>query len=174
MVIHQAVSIPTMKQHLFCPMQARANGLTVNDCPRMYAADPDEETHSIVGRDEDGSRVILPFLLSGVTSYLPVSDLSATEWDAHECPRVHLTSLDLTWEPSSSVYEDQENAMVDPTGNIIHRDAARGPLTVINQITTSTCTDAVDFTANENFGNVLASHINVSEVSNSSTRYGNV
>ena len=65
-IIHQAVSIPTMKHHLLCPMQSRANGITVNDCPRMFVDDPDEELHCIVATDDDGNKVLLPFLLNGV------------------------------------------------------------------------------------------------------------
>ena len=65
--------------------------------------------------------------------------------------------------------------MIDHRGNVLRRGStARGPLTIINQITTSTCNDAVDFTANENFGIVLASNINVSELHNSTSRYGNI
>ena len=174
-IIHQAVSIPTMKHHLLCPMQSRANGVTVNDCPRMYVENPDEESHCIVANDEDGNKVLLPFLLRGVTSYLSVTTLGKQEFDSHEYPRVHLTSCDLRWDPGSDIYAQQENAMIDHRGIVLRRDStARGPMTVINQITTSTCDDAVDFTANENFGAVLASHINISELHNSTTRYGDI
>ena len=125
--------------------------------------------------DDDGTKVLLPFLLNSVTSYISVTSLSKQEFDRHEYPRVHLTDSDLKWVPGSDTYADQENAMIDHRGNVRCRDStSRGPLTVINQITTSTCNDAVDFTANENFGAVLASHINVSELHNSTTRYGDI
>ena len=111
-------------------------------------ANPDEESHSIVATDDDGNKVLLSFLLNGVTSYISVSSLSRQEFDCHEYPRVHLTCCDLKWTPASDVYANQETATIDHRGNVLRRDStARGQLTVINQITTSTCNDAVDFTA---------------------------
>ena len=56
-------------------------------------------------------------LSRGVTSFLNVEPLSLNEFEAHECPRVELTDQHLTWQPHSSVFEDQENAMVDHTGH---------------------------------------------------------
>ena len=104
-----------MKHHLLCPMQSRANGITVNDCPRMFVDDPNEESHCIVATDDDGNKVLLPFLLHGVTSYISVTSLSKQEFERHEYPRVHLTNCDLKWEPGSDTYADQENAMIDPS-----------------------------------------------------------
>ena len=49
--------------------------------------------------DEYGDDVVLPFFLHGVTSSLHVEPLTRREWDAHSCPRVTLTDLDLTWDP---------------------------------------------------------------------------
>ena len=47
---------------------------------------------------------------------------------------------------------------------------------VINQTTSSTCNDAVDFTADNNFANTLESNvkIKISDNYNSDTRYGNI
>ena len=56
-----------------CPMQCRANGTIVNECPRMYCENPAEDSHLIVLTNEKGERVILSFFLKGVTSYLNVS-----------------------------------------------------------------------------------------------------
>ena len=36
LIFHQAIHMPDMDHHLFCPMQLRANGVKVNDCPRIY------------------------------------------------------------------------------------------------------------------------------------------
>ena len=74
-----------------------------------------------------------------------------------------LTDLDLTWDPNADVYEDQENAMVDPRGDPIVREA-RGPLMVINSVCMATCDDAADMTSQSNFANVLQSNVNISNV----------
>ena len=74
-----------------------------------------------------------------------------------------LTDLDLTWDPNADVYEDQENAIVDPPGDPIVRKA-RGPLMVINSVCTITCNDAADMTSQSNFANVLQSNVNISNV----------
>ena len=88
-----------------------------------------------------------------------------------------LTNQHLTWNPHAPAYGDQENAMVDHRGKVVCSDsAARGPLMVINQVTASTCIDASDLTADDNFANVLQSHIhvNICEISNSGTKYGDI
>ena len=124
--------------------------MTVNDCPKIYCEDPTDESHAIVATDEYGDDIILPFYLRGVTSYLDTKPLSLEEYEAHNCPRVELTSQHLTWDPSSPVYEDQENQMLDGNGHITARNtAARGPLMVINTVTTSSCASAADVMADE-------------------------
>ena len=61
LIIHQAIHMPDLDHHLMCPMQLRANGVTVNDCPKMFCKEPTEESHAIVATDEYGDEVILPF-----------------------------------------------------------------------------------------------------------------
>ena len=105
----------------------------------------------------------MPFHLRSVTSLLHVEALTLDKFNAHECPRVTLTHRDLTWDPGSTVYEDQENNMTDWRGDIIRPDpSARGPLMVINSVCMSTCENAADVCHDENFGNVLQSKVNVS------------
>ena len=76
-------------------MQLRANDVVLNECPGMYCKDPDDESHSIVAIDDDGSTVILSLFLKGVTSQFEVEPLDADEFDSHNCPRIELTSGDL-------------------------------------------------------------------------------
>ena len=76
LIFHQAIYMPDLDHHLLCPMQLRANGVAVNDCPRMYCKNPDQESHAIVAADENGDNVILPFYLRGVTSYLYTEPLT--------------------------------------------------------------------------------------------------
>ena len=97
LIFHQAIHMPDLDHHLMCPMQLRANEVTVNDCPRMFCDEPDERSHAVVATDEYGESVVMPFFLRGVTSYLNVEPLSLEEYENHECPRVELTDQHLTW-----------------------------------------------------------------------------
>ena len=103
-VVHQSVYIPDLPHHLLCPMQCQAHSVRVNDCPRMYKDALDAESHSIVAADEYGYIIVMPFFLRGVTSCLNFEPLTRREWDAHTCPRVSLTDLDLTWDPNADIY----------------------------------------------------------------------
>ena len=112
LIFHQAIHMPDLDHHLMCPMQLRANEVTGNDCPRMFCDEPGDKSHAIVAKDGNGEPVILPSFLRGVVSFLNVESLSLDEFEAHEYPRVELTDQHLTWQPDSSVFEDQENATV--------------------------------------------------------------
>ena len=87
LVIHQAIHMPNLDHHLLCPMQCRANGVHINECPRMYCSEPTDESHSIVAHDDDNERVIIPFFLRGVTSlffaHLLLKLMSLSDMIAH-------------------------------------------------------------------------------------------
>ena len=138
LVIHQAIHMPNLKHHMLCPMQCCVNRVTINDCPRILCDNPADTTHSIVAKDENGDEVILPFSLRGVTSLVSVLPLTNNEFAEHEFTRIELTSKDLTWDPSDHAYEDQENAMTNHRGDILHRPGQRKPLMVITSVTIST------------------------------------
>jgi hypothetical protein len=44
---------------------------------------------------------------------------------SQDFPRLHLTSETLTWDPTTNLYEQQESAMMDYSGNIVHDAAMR-------------------------------------------------
>ena len=44
--------MPDLDHHLMCPMQLRANEVTVNDRPRIFWDEPDERSHAVVAADE--------------------------------------------------------------------------------------------------------------------------
>ena len=101
----------------------------------MYCKDPNEESHSIVCEDEYGEKVIVPLFLKGVTSYFNTEPLTREEFEAHDCPRIIMTNKDLTWDPNSDVYENQENDMIDHQGEVINRNVPeRRPLMSINSV----------------------------------------
>ena len=136
--------MPDLDHHLMCAMELRANGVIVNDCLCMFCDEPDEKPHAIVAQDKYGEAVVLPFFLRGVTPFLNVELLSLDEFEAHGCPRVELTDQHLTWQPHSSVFKDQKNAMVDHHDHIVNpRSKQRRQLMIINSVTASNYADVI-------------------------------
>ena len=99
-IIRQASHMAELGNHLLSPMQVRANGVTLNECPRMCCSEASSEDHAVVALDEDGERVILPLFLRGFTSVSETGTVTLEEFDSHECPRIKLTAADLDWDPS--------------------------------------------------------------------------
>ena len=119
----------------------------------------------------------MPLILNGVTSCLHVWSLIESEWQSAAYPRVTLNNSDLTWDPSSHIYAEQENAMCDFRGNIIQETSVgRGPLMVINQVTASKTVCAADIYSYENFANVLESNVTFtfSDITNSNNKYSDL
>ena len=115
--------------------------------------------------DKNGASVVLPFLLRVVSSHIPVMALTHDKFEHHRCNQIELTLRDLTWDTSTDIYNDQENAMMDFQGDSIRPGIIdRGPLMFINSVTVSTCTDAADVLSDDNFGNFLQSNVNVFHV----------
>ena len=71
---HQGISISHLEYHLFCPMKAHVNYVTVNETPLFLTPEPNVETHAIIVTDPDNlDAVILTLALNGgVASCLPV------------------------------------------------------------------------------------------------------
>ena len=132
------------------------------------AADPTDQTHALTLTDPDNplQLVILPLTLRGVTSVLNVRSTTIDEFNSHDYLRLHLTSETLTWDPTTDLYEQQEHAMMDYSGNIIHDAAMRGPKLILNELQSLT-TDLADLMHDCNFHQVLTAHVIVSSVNSS-------
>ncbi len=89
--------------------------------------------------------------------------MTIDEFNSQDYPRLHLTSETLTWDPTTNLYEQQENAMMDYSGNIVHDAAVRGQVStlIVNELQLLT-TDLADMTHDCNFHQVLTSHVVVS------------
>jgi hypothetical protein len=128
LIINQAIHIPHLYHHLLCPMQCRVNDVTVNDLPKFLAANPTDQTHALTINDPNNplQLVILPLTLRGVTLLLNVRTVTINEFNSQDYPRLHLTSETLTWDPMTNLYEQQENTMMDYSGNIVCDGSVRG------------------------------------------------
>ncbi len=91
------------------------------------------------------------------------------EWNSDAFKRLHLTSETLTWDPTTTLYEEQEAAMFNYSGRVV---TTTRPLMghinhlVINLLSSLT-TDQADITDDENFYDVLASHVQISSIETS-------
>jgi hypothetical protein len=166
LVINQAIHIPHLDHHLLCPMQCRVNDVTVGETPKFLVPNPTDKTHALTITDNNDptQAVHLPLALRGVTSLLYMWKPMVAEWESDQFPRYHLTSESLTWDPTTTTYEEQELAMVNHHGNIIHTSdfPARGCL-VINALS-SLIMDTADITDDDNFHVVLNSQAHISSV----------
>jgi hypothetical protein len=149
-------------------MQCRVNDVIVNDLPKFLAADPTDQTHALTLTNPDNplQPVILPLILKGVTLVLNVRSTTINEFNSHDHLRLHLTSETLTWDPMTDLYEKQEYAIMDYSGNIGHDAAMRGPNLIFNELQSFT-TDLADLMHDCNFHQVLTAHIVVSSVDSS-------
>ena len=77
---------------------------------------------------------------------------SIDDWNSGEIRRLASTSKNLLWDPSSTIYEEQEAARVGYDGHVFDQSALRGqPKTlVINSLVSLTQT-ASDVTSDDNF-----------------------
>ncbi len=131
------------------------------------AANPTDQTHALTMTDPDNplQLVILPLTLRGVMLLLNVRTLTINEFNSQDYPRLHLTSETLTWDLTTNLYEQQENAMKDYSGNIVCDAAVRGqvPIFILNEFQSLT-TDLADIMHNCNFHQVSTSHVVVSSI----------
>ncbi len=167
LIINQAIHIPHLDHHLLCLMQCCVIDLTINDLPKILAAIPTDQTHASTINDPNNSLqpVILPLTLRGLTSLLNVRTVTINEFNSQDHPQLHLTSETLTWDPTTTLYEHQENAMMDYCSNIVCDATVRGqvPTLIVNELQSLT-TDMADMMHNCNFHQVLTSHVVISSV----------
>jgi hypothetical protein len=167
MIFNQAIHIPHLDNDLFCSMQCRVNNVTVNNPPKFLAANPTDQMHALTINDPNNPSqpVILPLTLRGVTLLLIVRTVTINEFNSQDYPGLHLTSETLTWDPTTNLHEQQENSMMDYSGNIVPDAAVRGqiPTIIVNELQLLT-TNMVDMMYNCNFHQVLTSHVVVSSI----------
>ena len=130
--------------------------------------DPTDQTHALTVPDPDdpSQTLTLPLSLRGVTSLLHARNVTADDFYNDDIPRIDLTSETLTWDPSTTLYEEQENGMTDHSGAIVRDAAVRGPDLVVSALHSLT-TDQADILHDRNFHQVLLSHVDISSMDTS-------
>ena len=98
-----------MEQNLLPPIMMQLNGILVDECPKFLCPNPTVETHSIFFTDK---RIRLPLDLYGTTSYLPTRRPRSID-EVNEYVNLTLTSEHPEWNPNSTIFAEQENAMTN-------------------------------------------------------------
>ncbi len=145
--------------------------MIVDVTPKFLTSYPTYPMHAltIIDPHQPAQMVILPLALRGVTSLLNVRGITLDEWNSDAFKRLHLISETLTWDPTTTLYEEQEAAMIDYSGRVM---TTTQPLMghinhlVINLLSSLT-TDQADITDDDNIYDVLASHVQISSIETS-------
>jgi hypothetical protein len=171
LVINQAIHIPQLDQHLLYPMQCQVNDVIVNDMPKFLMPDPTDHTHAWIINDPfyPAQTVILSLALQDVTSLLNMRTPTLDKWNSGAFIRPHSTSETLTWDPTTTLCEEQETAMIDYSGRVVvTTQSLRGHINhlVINMFSSLT-TDQADITDDNNFYDVLAFQVQLSSIETS-------
>ncbi len=172
LLINQAIMIPSIKNILLCPMQCCLNGVTVNDVPKFLLKNPMVDDHAvIIPSDVDDSPLRISLKLQGVTSYFPVQAATLSEYESDVIPKFHLTTDAPVWDPSTSSYYLQDDAMLDFRGQIVSTvTTTRGQIIMlVNAVCSSPFASycVIDATDNNNFGIYLESFVQISLTSTS-------
>jgi hypothetical protein len=139
--------------------------MTINNLPKFLVADPNDQRHALTLTNPNNplQPVILPLILRGMTLLLNVRSTTINEFDRHDYLRLHLTSETLTWDPTTDLYEKQENAMMNYSGNIVRDAAVKGPKLILNELQ-SLITDLAYQTHDCNFHQVLTAPVVMSSI----------
>ena len=172
LVINQVIHILHLDHHLLCPMQCRMNDVTVNDTPKFLASsDPTDQMHALTLSDPNcpSQMVTLPLRLWGVILLLNVRIPTVDQFDDQDnYPQLYLTSETLTWDPLTDHNEQQEDVMTDLTGNFLTHDLVR------EQRHSTSLIHLLDINDNNNFHDILSSHIVISSIDTGINLTGNV
>jgi hypothetical protein len=121
LVINQAIQITHLDHHLLCPMQCQVNDVIVDNTPKFLTSDPTDYMHALTLNDplHPAQMAILPLALQGVTSLLNVRAPTLDAWNSGAFIRLHFLSETLIWDPTTTLYEEQEAAMINYSGHVV-------------------------------------------------------
>jgi hypothetical protein len=103
LIIHQAISLPTLDHNLLITMQMRLHDVVVNETPNFQSLEPTSLSHTISVRgDEVDDVLVIPLDLFGVVTCFPTFKPSQEEFDT--CPRYELTYESPVYDPTVTLF----------------------------------------------------------------------
>jgi hypothetical protein len=111
-IVHQAVNLPHLPHNLLNPIQMRLNDVVVNEMPKFQCANPTNLSRTItVKGDNMNDELVIPLDLRGAVSCFTMRKPTQEEFDT--CNQYELTYESPVYDPSGSLYAEQEAAMMD-------------------------------------------------------------
>ena len=114
MLLRNALYVPEMIPCLLHPIMMRLVGVSVDECPKFLSSHPTEVNHLIYFEKED---IRIPLQLSGIISCLPCRYPGEREMEENDGILELTPDVDV-WNPHDTIFQDQEEAMVDFSGNV--------------------------------------------------------
>ena len=108
LLMRNVLSIPELSHNLIPPFILREGGVIVNECPKSQSLDPGKEDHSLFFSDA-GLRIHLD--LNGTFSSFKTR--KPTEDELETCDKIFITPDSTVWDPYSSHFAENEEAMLD-------------------------------------------------------------
>ena len=151
-VYHQDIHCPRLTSHFVCPMQIRIAGVRINEHSKFLEKDPDEKTHAIIVDDplNPNEPLVIPLALKGFTSYFLSRKPWASKYEDESIPHIDMKIEAPVWDPSETIFAEQEDAMTDFRGEVIRNETITRGRRIINSLSTSK-DHAVGFTYDNNF-----------------------
>ena len=120
LVMCNALLIPKMNHNLLPPFLIRMAGLFLDKTPKCHAPDPTVTHHSIV---VSATGVHIHLDLNGIFSYFLTRQLNVEKMENWESYPVVYLAPDLDqWDPNTTNFSKQEDAMLDADGYIIDQE----------------------------------------------------
>ena len=96
-------------------------GVRINEIPKFFAEDPDNNTHAIIvnGMLNPNTPLLIPLVLKGVTSYFLSRKPRAGEYEDDSIPHIDMIRKAPVGEQSDTGFAEQEDAMNDFRGEVI-------------------------------------------------------
>jgi hypothetical protein len=112
LIIHQAISLPTLDHNLLSTMQMRLHDVVVNETPKLQSTEPTSLSHTISVRgDEVDDVLVIPLDLFGVVSCFPRFKPSQDEFETF--PRYELNYEIPVYDPTVTFFSEQEESMTN-------------------------------------------------------------
>jgi hypothetical protein len=121
LIVHQEINLPHFPHNLLNSMKMRLNDVVVNETRKFQCANPTHISHTITVKGYNmNDEIIIPLDLRGVVSCFTMRKTTQEEFDT--CDRYGLTCESPVYDPSGSLYAEQEAAMMDSRGQLKFAD----------------------------------------------------
>jgi hypothetical protein len=112
LIIHQAISLPTLDHNLLSTMQMILHDLVLKETPKFQSRESTSLSHIISVRGDEADDVLVILLdLFGVVSCFSTFKPSQDEFEI--CPRYELTCESPVYDPTVTFFSEKESSMTD-------------------------------------------------------------